>query len=171
MAGHRKLGRPTDQRMAILRNQVTALLDNGSIQTTISRAKEIRKIAEKLITLAVRECDNSITVTKGIKNEKGQIVQTEVTHDSVTKLIARRKIMSVLYDIQLPRKDRENRTEYRERQGGVKHPLVNKMFNEIGPHFKERVQEKEIGGGYTRILKLGPRKGDGAEMVIIELVE
>ena len=58
------MGRPTDQRMAILRSQVTALLENGSIKTTLQRAKEVRKIAEKLITLAVKECDNSITVTK-----------------------------------------------------------------------------------------------------------
>ena len=77
MAGHRKLGRPTDQRMAILRNQVTALLDNGSLKTTLARAKEVRKIAEKLITLAARECENSVTIKKDIKNEKGQVEQIE----------------------------------------------------------------------------------------------
>jgi len=99
MSGYRKLGRPTDQRMAILRSQVTALLENGSIKTTLQRAKEVRKIAEKLITLAVKECDNSITVTKSTKNEKGQVVQVEVTNDSPSRLAARRRIMSKTYDV------------------------------------------------------------------------
>lgn len=171
MAGHRKLGRPTDQRMAVLRSQTTALLDNGSIRTTLARAKEVRKIAEKLITLAVKECDNSINVTKDIKNEKGQTVQIEVVNDSPSKLTARRRIMAGIYDIKPPKDKGENRTQYRERMAGVKHPLVEKLFKEIGPHFKERAQEKGTGGGYTRILKLGPRRGDGAEMVILELVE
>lgn len=170
MAGYRKLGRATDQRMAILRNQVTALLENGSIKTTLQRAKEVRRIAEKLITLAVNECDNNVTVTKDIKNEKGQVVQIEVTNDSPSKLAARRRIMSKIYDVKPRREDNENRTAYRERLDGQNHPLVEKMFNEIGPHFKERKEETGTGGGYTRILKLGPRKGDGAEMVILELV-
>ncbi len=170
MAGHRKLGRPTDQRMAILRNQVTTLLDNGSIKTTLQRAKEVRKIAEKLITLAAKECENSVTIKKDIKNEKGQIEQIEVTNDMPSKLHARRQIMAVLYDVKTPKGDRENRTEYRERLDGVRHPLVHKMFTEIGPKYKARAEEKGQGGGYTRIMKLGPRKGDGAEMVVLELV-
>jgi len=164
------MGRPTDQRMAILRSQVTALLENGSIKTTLQRAKEVRKIAEKLITLAVKECDNSITVTKSTKNEKGQLVQVEVTNDSPSKLAARRRIMAKTYDVKPRREGKESRSAYKERMDGMNHPLVEKMFNEIGPHFKERKEEKGTGGGYTRILKLGPRKGDGAEMVILELV-
>ncbi len=170
MAGYRKLGRPTDQRMAILRSQVTALLENGSIKTTLQRAKEVRKIAEKLITIAVKECDNSITVTKDTKNEKGQVVQVAVTNDAPSKLAARRRIMAKTYDVKLKREDKESRTDYKERLDGMNHPLVEKMFKEIGPHYKERKEEKGTGGGYTRILKLGPRRGDGAEMVILELV-
>jgi len=170
MSGYRKLGKPTDQRMAILRSQVTALLENGSIQTTLQRAKEVRKIAEKLITLAVKECDNSITATKNTKNEKGQVVKIEVTNDSASKLAARRKIMSATYDVKPRREDGESRTAYKERLDGMSHPLAEKMFKEIGPHYKERKEETGNGGGYTRILKLGPRKGDGAEMVILQLV-
>ncbi|HZK34657.1 MAG TPA: bL17 family ribosomal protein, partial [Bacillota bacterium] len=79
MPGHRKLSRTTDQRMALLRNQVTALLWHGRIETTEARAKEVRKIAEKLITLAVNEYDNSETVTKNVDNEKGQTTTIEVT--------------------------------------------------------------------------------------------
>lgn len=170
MSGYRKLGKPTDQRMAILRSQVTALLENGSIKTTLHRAKEVRKIAEKLITLAVKECDNSITVTKKSKNEKGQFIEIEVVNDSPSKLAARRKIMAKTYDVKPRREDKESKSEYLERLDGVKHPLVEKMFKEIGPHYKERKEETGNGGGYTRILKFGPRKGDGAEMVILELV-
>jgi len=170
MSGYRKLGKPTDQRMAILRSQVTALLENGSVKTTLHRAKEVRKIAEKLITLAVKECDNSITVTKKSKNEKGQLVEIEVINDSPSKLAARRKIMAKTYDVKPRREDKESKSQYRERLDGVNHPLADKMFKEIGPHYKERKEEKGNGGGYTRILKLGPRKGDGAEMVILELV-
>jgi large subunit ribosomal protein L17 len=113
MAMPRKLGRPTDQRIAMLRNLVTSLLKNGKIETTEARAKEVRKIAEKMITLGKRG-----------------------------DLHARRQALSYIYD----------------------ETVVKNLFDEIAPKYKER------NGGYTRILKLGPRRGDGAEMVIIELV-
>ena len=74
MATERKLGRPADQRKALLRNQVSQLIWNGKIVTTLDRAKEVRSIAEKLITLAMRECDNTVEVTKTYKNDKGQEV-------------------------------------------------------------------------------------------------
>jgi len=170
MPGYRKLGRPSDQRRALLRNQVTSLLWHGRIETTEARAKEIRSIAEKLITLAVKEYDKTIKVTKNVNNEKGQTVTLEVTNDSPSKLNARRKMMAYLYDLKDLRKDDETKKEYGKRLRDVKHPLIEKMFNEYGPKYRERAEKQASGGGYTRIVKKGPRRGDGAEAVIIELV-
>ena len=113
MAGHRKLGRPTDQRKAMLRNLVTSLLENGKIETTITRAKETRSIAEKMITLGKRG-----------------------------DLHARRQALSYI----------------------TKKEVVVKLFDEIAPQYEDRK------GGYTRILRMGPRRGDAAEVVILELV-
>jgi large subunit ribosomal protein L17 len=113
MGKHRKLGRQTDHRVAMLRNMTTSLIDKGRIETTETRAKEVRKTAEKMITLGKRG-----------------------------DLHARRQALSYVYD--------KN--------------VVAKLFEEIAPKYSDR------NGGYTRILKLGPRRGDGAEMVIIELV-
>ncbi|MCK5812191.1 MAG: 50S ribosomal protein L17 [Clostridiales bacterium] len=169
MASHRKLGRPTNQRISILRNLVTALLQNGKIKTTEMRAKEVSKIAEKLISSAVKECDNftskqvtkskakiddkgkKVTVSKESKNGNTyQVVQREETTemvavDSASRLNARRKAMKWI-----------NKTK--------DEAIVNKLFDEIAPKYKER------NGGYTRIYKLGPRRGDAAEMAILELV-
>ena len=167
---NRKLGKPSDQRVALLRNQTTALLWNGKIITTETRAKEIRSIAEKLITLAVSEYQNSETVEKETYNEKGQIVKAEKQQDKPSKLHARRQIMSYLYDIPEPKKEKETKKEYRDRTKGNNHPVVEKLFREIGPKYKARNAEKNCSGGYTRIYKLGPRRGDAAEMAVIELV-
>lgn len=170
MAMQRKLGRSADQRKALLRNQVTQLIWHGKITTTVDRAKEVRSIAEKLITLAMRECDNTVEVTKTFKNDKGQEVTETFVNDAPSKLHARRIIMSYVYDLQELKKDDENRTEYRERTKGVKHPLVEKMFREYAPKYNKRKEELGQGGGYTRILKMGPRRGDAAEMVVLELI-
>lgn len=113
MAKLRKLGRPTDHRKAMLRNLVTSLLKNGKIETTVTRAKETRRMAEKMITLG----------------KKGD-------------LHARRQAMSYIYD----------------------ETVVKNLFDEIAPKYADR------NGGYTRILKLGPRRGDGSEMAILELI-
>ena len=163
MSGYRKLGRTATQRKALLRNQVTNLLYHGKITTTESKAKEIRSIAEKLITLAVKEKDNfeEVTVTakvakkdaagkrvKEVVNGKKVTVFDEIEKsikkDSPSRLNARRKILAYLYTV----------TEV---------PAA-KLFDEIAPKYAGR------NGGYTRIVKLGARRGDGAETVIIELI-
>ncbi len=166
----RKLGRTADQRKALLRNQVTNLIWHGRIETTLARAKEVRSAAEKLITLAIRECDNTVDVQKQFHNEKGQIVTIDVVNDAPSKLHARRQIMAYLYPVTIEKEDGENKNEYRERTADVKFPAVEKLFREIGPKYKTRNEEKNAAGGYTRIYKLGPRRGDGAEMAIIELI-
>ena len=166
---NRKLGKPSDQRVALLRNQTTALLWNGKIITTETRAKEIRSIAEKIITLAVNEYQNSETVEKETYNEKGQIVKAEKQQDKPSKLHARRQIMSYLYDIPEPKKDKETKKEYRDRTKGNNHPVVEKLFRELAPKYDGRIQEGKKGG-YTRMYKLGVRRGDAAPMVVLELV-
>ncbi|HZK34481.1 MAG TPA: L17 family ribosomal protein, partial [Bacillota bacterium] len=94
----------------------------------------------------------------------------EVTNDKPSKLNARRKMMSVLYKQMELREEGETKKEYADRSREVKHPLVEKIFSEYGPKYRKRKEELGQGGGYTRILKKGPRRGDGAEVVIIELV-
>ena len=171
MARQRKLGKAGDQRRALLRNQVSALLWHGKIVTTEARAKEVRRVAEKLITLAVNEYDKSIKVKKDVNNEKGQTITIEVTNDAPSKLNARRKMMSYLYDLREPKTREETRSEYKQRSREIKHPLVEKLFNDYGPKYRARNEEKNCVGGYTRIVKLGPRRGDGAEEVLLELLE
>ena len=169
---NRKLGRPSDQRVALLRNQVTSLIWYGKIETTLPRAKEVRSIAEHLITIAMRECDNTVTVTKEGKNDKMQIVTKEVVNDTPGRLAARRQVMRYLYDIPVTfdKKSGEDKDDYLERKKNIKHQVVEKLFREIAPKYKKRAEEKGQGGGYTRIVKMGPRRGDAAEMAIIELI-
>ena len=166
---NRKLGRSVDQRAAILRNLTTALIWNGKIVTTETRAKEIRSIAEKLITLAVKEYKNSDTVEKETRNAKSQIVKVEKTVDKPSKLAARRQIMSYLYDIPEPKQDKENKPDYKERTADRVHPVVEKLFRDIAPRMDKRIQDGNKGG-YTRMYKLGPRRGDAAEMVVLEIL-
>jgi len=170
MPGYRKLSRPSDQRRAILRNQVTALLWNGRIETTEARAKEVRAIAEKLITIAMKDHASTTTSTRQKNNDKGQRTTITTRVDSPEKLHARRQIMAYLYDVKEKRKDDESKSDYKERTAKIKHPVVEKVFNEIAPKYDKLREENKAAGGYTRILKLGPRRGDAAEMVILELV-
>ena len=169
MAGYRKLNQQQDQRQATLRNLVTALLWHGRIETTLARAKEARRIAEKLITLAVREHANTVKVVKEVA-EGDEKLKKEIINDAPSRLAARRRIMQYLYDIPEPRKEGETKYEYKKRTAGIKNPLVEKVFREYGPKYYKRAQELGQGGGYTRIIKKGPRRGDAAEMVILELV-
>ena len=167
---NRKLGRPSDQRMAMLRNQVTNLIWYGKIETTLARGKEVQSMAEHLITIARRECDNTVELTKKTKNDKQQIVELTVTNDAPERLAARRRVMRYLYDIPAVQNMDEDRDDFKARQKQVKHQVVEKLFREIAPKYKKRAEEKGQGGGYTRIVKKGPRRGDAAEMVILELV-
>jgi large subunit ribosomal protein L17 len=178
MAKYRKLGRTSSQRKALLRNQVTALLYRGKIVTTEAKAKEIRKIAEHLIALAVRERDNYEEVTvqakvpqkdkdgkrvKEVKDGKKvtvfDTVERTIKKDKPSRLHARRKMLQVLYPV----------TEVPDKPAGKKKntktvDMPKKLFDEIAPKYANR------NGGYTRIVKIGPRKGDGAPEVLIELV-
>lgn len=154
----------------MLRGLVSELLWRGSIETTESRAKEVRKVAEKIITLAMKEYQNTVEVEKTVTDENGKNVTVTVKNDQPSKLAARRRMMAYLYDYKEERKDGESRTDYRARTKDVKHPLVEKVFNELAPKYDKRRQEVGQGGGYTRIIKKGPRKGDAAETVILELV-
>ena len=158
MAEYRKLGRTSSQRKALLRNQVTNLLYHGKIKTTEAKAKEIRKLAEKLITVAVEERDNFEEVTVTSK-KGGESVEKTIKKDMPSKLNARRKILSVLYPVvEVPADGRKKRANT------VTVNMANKLFDEIAPKYADR------NGGYTRIVKIGQRRGDGAMEVIIELV-
>ena len=170
MATERKLGRTASQRKAMLRNLTTNLLWYGRIETTEAKAKEVRSIVDKMITLAIREYDKTVDVEKEFYNDKKQIVKQTFTNDLPSKLHARRLMMAYLYDVQEAKKDDESKSEYKERTKDNKHPVVEKLFREYGPKYRTRNTEKGCAGGYTRIYKLGPRRGDAAEMVIIELV-
>ena len=170
MATERKLGRTASQRKAMLRNLTTNLLWYGRIETTEAKAKEVRGIVDKMITLAIREYDQTVEVEKEFYNDKKQIVKQTFINDLPSKLHARRLMMAYLYDIQEAKKDDENKADYKARTKDNKHPVVEKLFREYGPKYRARNQEKNCAGGYTRIYKLGPRRGDAAEMVIIELV-
>ena len=178
MAGYRKLGRTSDQRKAMIRSQVTALLFHGKIRTTETRAKEIRKVAEGLVAMAVREKDNyetvKVTAKVARKDKDGKRVkevvdgkkvtvydevEKEIKKDMPSRLHARRQMLKVLYGV----------TEVPTSNAGKKKntksvDLVAKLFDEIAPKYAER------NGGYTRIVKIGQRKGDAAMEVLIESV-
>ncbi len=165
-----KLSRPSDQRDALLRSLVTSLIWNGKIETTESRAKEVRSMAEKLITMAIDVHSDTVTVKKTVKSSKGNLVAKEFKNDAPNKLHVRRQLMSYLYDIPEPKKDDESKGDYKKRTKDINHPVIEKLFNEIAPKYEKRAEEKGQGGGYTRIVKIGPRRGDAAEMVLLELV-
>ena len=178
MAKYRKLGKTSSQRKALLRNQVTQLIYHGKITTTEARAKEIRKQAEHLIALAVKERDNYETVevdakipvkdkdgkrvkevVDGKKVTQYETIKKTIKKDSPSRLHARRQILKVLYPV----------VEVPDTAAGKKRntktvDLVAMLFEDIAPKYASR------NGGYTRIIKVGPRKGDAAMEVVIELV-
>ena len=165
-----KLGRPAKERVAILRNQASQLLWYGKIETTLAKAKELRSYVEKIITKAVNTFDDNIEVEVVKTNAKGKEVKTTVVKDGVKKLAARRAIMSRIYDLQEVKGFTESKPAFNARTKDVKHPLVEKIFNEIAPKYAQRAEELKQGGGYTRIYQLGERRGDSADTAIIELV-
>ena len=178
MAKYRKLGRTSDVRKALLRSQVTALIANGKIVTTLARAKEVQKIADGLIALGVKEKDNfetvKVTAKVAVKDKDGKRVKEVVdgkkvtVYDEVEKTIkkdkpsrlhARREMLKVLYSVT------EVPTDAAGKKKNTKEvDLVAKLFDEIAPKYADR------NGGYTRIIKIGQRKGDAAMEVILELV-
>ena len=165
-----KLGRPSKERDALLRGQVTDLLWLGKIETTLAKAKSVRSIAEKLLTAAIKTYKDNVTVAKDIKDEKGVKVRKDVVNDGPAKLAARRKIMAYVYDRQEQRGEKEAKTAFVDRTKGINHPLLEKIFNLYAPKYAARIKELGQAGGYTRIIKLGQRRGDSAEMAIVELI-
>jgi large subunit ribosomal protein L17 len=164
-----KLGMTTTQRMAVLRNQASNLLWYGRIETTLGRAKELRPYVEKIITLAMNTYEDTVETTVTTKDKKGKEVVSKIYKDGAKKLAARRKILTLTYDLQEQR-GKETMAEFKARTAEVQHPLMDKLFNEIAPKYAARKEELGQGGGYTRIYLLGERRGDGAEMAVIELV-
>lgn len=180
MAGYRKLGRTSSQRKALLRGQVTSLFANkdGRIITTEARAKEVQKIAEGLIALAIKEKDNyemvKVTAKVAKKDKDGKRVkevkdgkkvtvydevEKEIKKDLPSRLHARRQMLKVLYSVtEVPTENSGKKKNTKEID------LVAKLFDEIAPKYAGR------NGGYTRIIKIGPRKGDAAMEVVLELV-
>ena len=156
-----KLSKPSDQRKALLRGLTTSLIWHGRIETTEARAKEVRSIAEKIKTKDIHKYDKTVKVTKN-----GE----EFENDAPSKLATRRQIMAYLYDIPEEKKEKESKYEYNQRTKDVKYAVVEKLFREIAPKYAKRAKELGQGGGYTRIIKKGPRRGDAAEVVILELV-
>ena len=166
-----RMGLTTKQRKAVLRNQASNLLWYGKIETTEARAKEVASYVSKIITLAVNTYTDTVETEVTVKDAKGKEVKKTLLKDGLKKLNARRKIMSLVNDLKEVKGFKESKAEFKARVGSVKYPLIEKIFDEYAPKYAARKEEKGQGGGYTRIYKLGPRKGDAAEVAIIELVD
>ena len=165
-----KLGRPSKEKDAMLRGLVSDLLWYGKVETTVARAKSVRRQAEKLLTLAINSYEDIVKVEKEIKDAKGVKVKTTVSNDGPKKLQARRQLMAYLMDRQEKRKPKESVEAFDARTNGINHPLLEKIFNVYAPKYAARAKEVGQGGGYTRIVKMGQRRGDSAELAIVELI-
>ncbi len=165
-----KLGRPSKEKNAILRGLVSDLLWFGKVETTVAKAKSVRAKAEKILTLAINSYEDIVKVEKEVKDSNGVKVKKTVTNDGPSKLQARREIMSYLMDRQELRKPKESIEAYTARTKDINHPLLEKIFNLYAPKYAARIKEVGQGGGYTRIVRLGQRRGDSAEMAIVELI-
>ena len=167
----RKLGLNATQRMALIKNQASALLWYGKIETTEARAKEVSAYVEKVLTLAINNYTDTVETEVKVADDKGKETTKTLIKDGVKKLNARRKIMTMIVDLQEVKGYKESKADFKKRTKAVKSPLIEKIFDEYAPKYAARKEEKGQGGGYTRIYKLGPRKGDAAEVAIIELVD
>ena len=167
----RKLGVNATQRLALIKNQASALLWHGKIETTLARAKEVAAYASKIITLAVNTYEDTVETEVKIADAKGKETTKTLVKDGTKKLNARRKIMTLVNDLQEVKGFKESKPEFKKRTKAIKYPLIEKIFDEYAPKYASRKEEKGQGGGYTRIYKLGVRKGDAAEMAILELVD
>ena len=165
-----KLGRTAKERVALLRNQASQLIWYGKIQLTLGQAKELQPYVEKLLTKAINTFDDNIESEIVKKDEKGKEVTVKVVKDGPKKLAARRAIMAKTYDLQEVKGFSESRTAFKARTKDVKHPLIEKVFNELAPKYAQRAEESKQGGGYTRRYLLGERRGDAAEVAVVELV-
>lgn len=166
----KKLNRPTKERMAMLRGQASTFLWEGKIETTEAKAKSLKSYVEKIITLAINTYEDSMKVEKNEVDSKGVKIKREVVNDGPKKLAARRAIMNKLYDLQEQRKPKESITNFKARTADVNHPLIEKIFNVYAPKYAERAKELNQKGGYVRILKMGKRRGDNADMARLELI-
>ena len=167
----RKLGVNATQRLALIKNQASALLWHGKIETTLARAKEVAAYASKIITLAVNSYEDIVETEVKVADAKGKETTKTLVKDGTKKLNARRKIMTLVNDLQEVKGFKESKPEFKKRTKAIKYPLIEKIFDEYAPKYATRKEEKGQGGGYTRIYKLGVRKGDAAEMAILELVD
>ena len=165
-----RMGLTTTQRKAVLKNQASNLLWYGRIEVTQGHVSSLRSYVEKIITLAVNSYTDTVESTVTTKDAKGKEVTKKVIKDGPKKLAARRKIMSLTYDIQFTKENGESKAEFKARVKGINHPLIEKIFNEIAPKYAERKEQLGQGGGYTRKYLKGQRRGDAAEVAIIELV-
>ncbi len=174
MPWQRKLGRPTDQRTSILRGLVTALILNGHVETTEARAKEVKRIAEKLITEALKQKDafttKQITVSAAKLDSKGRKVLTGKTSKNGAKYdVVERETKTDIVQVDSPARLAVRRSSMKwlmkshDADGKALNP-VDKLFNDIAPKYVGRA------GGYCRIVKLGARRGDATEMALLELI-
>ena len=167
--GNRKLGRPTDQRLAILRNQTTGVILHGKIETTEARAKEVKSIVDSIIALAIKEKDNfemaDVKVVKAKLDSKGKKETEKVTSKNgkeYYKVVKEETMESRKKDMPSRLNARRKIMQKTNKVKGVDIPA--KLFDEIAEKYSDRV------GGYTRIIKMGPRRGDAAEKVQLQLV-
>ena len=165
-----KLGKPTDQRLALVSGLASDLIWYGRIETTFDRAKAAARYAEKCITLAVKNYQDVVTEEKITKDAAGKEKKVTISKDGPAKLAARRKLLALLQTREEQRVKGEKKAAFKARKGDIKHPLIEKLFEDIAPKYASRAQEKGTAGGYTRVLKTTMRRGDAAQLAIVELV-